>query len=191
MNLPCLGASINRVDKEKGTGKIDQIQFIVYLENAWSSKQMITEGEAAILLETTRRAFRNQSQSKQRSTLNGTILETCSWFGVLILDTLQVHTSSTFVFQSIIFYVSVPPFSLTFIWTCNEINQYLNKYFVSLSIVITRSLVHKKAYKKCQCHILHFDRREKITFREVCGVNSHPDSWFLLFTKPYRTVRVN
>ena len=49
---------------------------------------MITEGEAAILLETTRRAFRNQSQSKQRSTLNGTILETCSWFGVLILDTL-------------------------------------------------------------------------------------------------------
>ena len=43
--------------------------IIVYLENAWSSKQMITEGEAAILLETTRRAFRNQSQSKQRSTL--------------------------------------------------------------------------------------------------------------------------
>ena len=30
---------------------------------------MITEGEAAILLETTRRAFRNQSQSKQRSAL--------------------------------------------------------------------------------------------------------------------------
>ena len=30
---------------------------------------MITEGEAAILLETTWRAFRNQSQSKQRSTL--------------------------------------------------------------------------------------------------------------------------
>ena len=30
---------------------------------------MITEGEAAILLETTQRAFRNQSQSKQRSTL--------------------------------------------------------------------------------------------------------------------------
>ena len=42
---------------------------IVYLENAWTSNQMITEGEAAILLETTRRAFRNQSQSKQRSTL--------------------------------------------------------------------------------------------------------------------------
>ena len=42
---------------------------IVYLENAWSSKQMITEGKADILLETTRRAFRNQSQSKQRSTL--------------------------------------------------------------------------------------------------------------------------
>ena len=31
---------------------------------------MITEAEAAILLETTRRAFGNQSQSKQRSTLN-------------------------------------------------------------------------------------------------------------------------
>ena len=30
---------------------------------------MITEGEAAITLETTRRAFRNQSQSKQRSAL--------------------------------------------------------------------------------------------------------------------------
>ena len=30
---------------------------------------MITEGEAAILLETTQRAFCNQSQSKQRSTL--------------------------------------------------------------------------------------------------------------------------
>ena len=44
--------------------------IIVYLENAWTSNQMITEGEAAILLETTRRAFRNQSQSKQRSTLD-------------------------------------------------------------------------------------------------------------------------
>ena len=42
---------------------------IVYLENAWTSNQMITEGEAAFLLETTRRAFRNQSQLKQRSTL--------------------------------------------------------------------------------------------------------------------------
>ena len=30
---------------------------------------MITEGEAAILLDTTLRAFGNQSQSKQRSTL--------------------------------------------------------------------------------------------------------------------------
>ena len=47
------------------------VLFIVYLENAWTSKQMITEGEAAsaIPLETTRRAFRNQSQSKQRSAL--------------------------------------------------------------------------------------------------------------------------
>ena len=30
---------------------------------------MIMEGDAVILLETTQRAFRNQSQSKQRSTL--------------------------------------------------------------------------------------------------------------------------
>ena len=35
---------------------------------------MITEGAAAILLETTRRAFGNQSQSKQRSTLVMAIL---------------------------------------------------------------------------------------------------------------------
>ena len=42
---------------------------IVYLENAWTSKQRIMQGEAAIPLETTRRAFRNQSQSKQRSAL--------------------------------------------------------------------------------------------------------------------------
>ena len=45
------------------------LYVIVYLENAWSSKQMITEGEAAIPLETTRRTFRNQSQLKQRSPL--------------------------------------------------------------------------------------------------------------------------
>ena len=45
------------------------MKIIVYLENAWTSNQMITEGEPAILLETTQRAFRNQSQSKQRSTL--------------------------------------------------------------------------------------------------------------------------
>ena len=44
-------------------------RIIVYLEKAWSSKQMITEGEPAILLETTQRAFRNLSQSKQRSSL--------------------------------------------------------------------------------------------------------------------------
>ena len=41
----------------------------VHLENVWTSKQMITEGDAAISLETTRRAFRNQQQSKQRSTI--------------------------------------------------------------------------------------------------------------------------
>ena len=42
------------------------IRTIGYLENAWNSKQMITEGECAILQETTRRAFGSQSQSKQR-----------------------------------------------------------------------------------------------------------------------------
>ena len=39
----------------------------VLLENGWNSKQMITEGDAAILLETARRAFGNQEKSKQRS----------------------------------------------------------------------------------------------------------------------------
>ena len=55
-------------DREQ-LGKARRLRVIVYLENAWTSNQMITEGEAAILLETTRRAFRNQSQSKQRSFL--------------------------------------------------------------------------------------------------------------------------
>ena len=34
----------------------------VRLENGWISKQMIKEGEAAIPLETTRRAFLNQEK---------------------------------------------------------------------------------------------------------------------------------
>ena len=41
----------------------------VRLENGWNSKQMISEGEAAIPLETTRRAFGNQEKSKQRSAI--------------------------------------------------------------------------------------------------------------------------
>ena len=49
-----------------------KICTIVYLENAWALFSMITEGEAAILLETTRHALGNQWQSKQRSTL-------CKW----------------------------------------------------------------------------------------------------------------
>ena len=40
----------------------------VLLENGWNSKRMITEGDAAIPLETTRHAFRNQEKTKQRST---------------------------------------------------------------------------------------------------------------------------
>ena len=41
----------------------------VLLGNGWNSKQMITEGEAAIPLETTLHAFRNQEKTKQRSTI--------------------------------------------------------------------------------------------------------------------------
>ena len=41
----------------------------VCLENGWNSKQKITEGEAAIPLETTLHAFRNQEKTKQRSTI--------------------------------------------------------------------------------------------------------------------------
>ena len=41
----------------------------VLLENGWNSKRMITEGDAAIPLETTRRAFCNHENSKQRSAI--------------------------------------------------------------------------------------------------------------------------
>ena len=41
----------------------------VRLENDWNSKQMITEGDAAIPLGTTLHAFRNQEKTKQRSTI--------------------------------------------------------------------------------------------------------------------------
>ena len=40
----------------------------VLLENGWNSKQLITEGEAAIPLETTLHPFHNQEKTKQRST---------------------------------------------------------------------------------------------------------------------------
>ena len=45
------------------------ISIKVLLENGWNSKQMITEGEAAIPLETTLHAFRNQEKTKQWSTI--------------------------------------------------------------------------------------------------------------------------
>ena len=35
----------------------------------WNSEQMITEGDAAIQLETTLHAFHNQEKTKQRSTI--------------------------------------------------------------------------------------------------------------------------
>ena len=41
----------------------------VRVENGWNSNQMITEGEAAVPLETTLRAFRNQEKTKQRPTI--------------------------------------------------------------------------------------------------------------------------
>ena len=41
----------------------------VLLENGWNSRQMITEGEAVIPLETTLHAFRNREKTKQRSTI--------------------------------------------------------------------------------------------------------------------------
>ena len=41
----------------------------VRLENCWNSKQMITEGDAAIPLDTTLHTFRNQEKTKQRSTI--------------------------------------------------------------------------------------------------------------------------
>ena len=54
----------------------------VLLENGWNSKQMIMEGEAAIPLETTLDAFRNQEKTKQRSTIaNERILGGKSWYG--------------------------------------------------------------------------------------------------------------
>ena len=52
----------------------------VYLENGWTSKRMITEGDAAIPLETTRRAFRNQEQSKQRSAIVSLIISAWAIF---------------------------------------------------------------------------------------------------------------
>ena len=41
----------------------------VLLENGWNSKQMITEGGAAIPLEMALHAFHNQGKTKQRSTI--------------------------------------------------------------------------------------------------------------------------
>ena len=41
----------------------------VLLENCWNSNQMITECEAAIPLEKTLHAFRNQEKTKQVSTI--------------------------------------------------------------------------------------------------------------------------
>ena len=46
-----------------------KLSIKVLLENGWNSKEMITEGGAAISLKTTRHAFGNQEKSKQRSAI--------------------------------------------------------------------------------------------------------------------------
>ena len=73
-------------------------EITAYLDNAWALFSMITEGEAAILLETTQRAFRNQSQSKQRSTYEINICKQtrrkCSSPGAPPMDDLCVMSSS-------------------------------------------------------------------------------------------------
>ena len=56
--------------KIKGGFPIEKVtQIKVLLENGCNSKQMIMEGEAAIPLETTLHAFRNQEKTKQRSNI--------------------------------------------------------------------------------------------------------------------------
>ena len=45
-------------------GKLNLNFTIVYLENAWTSNQMITEGEAAILLETTSVISHNRNKDQ-------------------------------------------------------------------------------------------------------------------------------
>ena len=62
----------------------------VLLENGWNSKRMITEGDAAIPLETNRRAFSNQEKSKQRSALVSQII----WYLVYLVSGIQETSMS-------------------------------------------------------------------------------------------------
>ena len=55
--------------KTENSSQLHIVFTKVLLKNGWNSKQMITEGEAAIPLETTLHAFRNQEKTKQRSTI--------------------------------------------------------------------------------------------------------------------------
>ena len=66
-----------------------QLSIKVLLENGWNSKQMITEGEAAIPLETTLHAFRNQEKTKQRSTIVYKF-EGCVCMYVCMYDCMQL-----------------------------------------------------------------------------------------------------
>ena len=67
---------VRKISKRPGTNKAQISKPKVLHEHGWTSKQMISEGEAAIQLETTRCAFSNQEKSKQRSAIERTIYGT-------------------------------------------------------------------------------------------------------------------
>ena len=73
-------------------------QIKVLLENGWNCKQMITESEAAIPLETTLHAFRNQEKTKQRSTI--VIDRLRLWTGYIDIRVTFKFTDQKFHFKS-------------------------------------------------------------------------------------------
>ena len=76
---------------------------------------MITEGEAAILLETTRRAFGNQSQSKQRSTLNSN--SRAEYFRHLrIVPELEILTTFLDLTLNFVTLIGLPQWNGRFFW---------------------------------------------------------------------------
>ena len=89
--------------------------FKVLLENGWNSKRMITEGDTAIPLETTRRAFPNQEKSKQRSAIVPRASLTQKYVGTL-LHLLQRNQSSQSLWQYLYTYCYVQ----TFLGVCNN-----------------------------------------------------------------------
>ena len=76
---------------------------IDYLENAWSSKQMITEGEAAIPLETTRRAFRKSVTIKTKISFSSSVR---GWITVLtLLNTNRVKIRPCEILENLLWYI--------------------------------------------------------------------------------------